>query len=63
MHRYPSLEHATAAFVASLGVFEHLCDFDHLARGMDAVAIIEGTHRQIRLSEDWIVIAFEKPIL
>jgi hypothetical protein len=40
-----------------LGIREHLLDFDHLARGLGAVAIVEGEYRKIPL-EDWVVIVY-----
>jgi hypothetical protein len=60
MARYVDLEDATAALVASLGVLEHLCDFDHLARGMDAVAVNDGRSQPIALSPEWVVIPYER---
>ena len=58
--RYFDLEDATAAFVASLGIKEHLCDFDLLARGMDAFAVVDGKYQPISLSSEWVVIIYER---
>ena len=59
MKHYDDLEDATAAFVVSFGVVEHLCDFDLLARGMGGVAVIEGKYQPISLSDEWVVIIYE----
>jgi hypothetical protein len=62
MSGYRDLQDATAAFVASLGVLEHLCDFDHLARGMDAVAVIDGKYQHVSLSNEWVAVLYKAAI-
>jgi hypothetical protein len=57
---YRNLEHATAAIADSFGVLEQLCDFDHLARGKDAMTIFDKKYLPISLSDEWVVIIYER---